>query len=395
MNLPRYELQTVVERFLPQLSAKKGISREQLKVLSAIQNCRTSVLGGHEEVCKSCGQIRYAYNSCRNRHCPKCQGIDLERWVMAREDDLLPVKYFHVIFTLPQEFNELCMFHPVEMYNLLFHTVWDVLSSFAGDEKWLGAKLGAIAILHTWSQTLMLHPHIHLIIPAGGITAKGTWKASKTKGKFLFDVKQMSPVFSARFVEGVRKWAKAKKVFIDNQMMNRLFEIDWVVFATQPFGGPKQVVKYLGQYTRRIAISNYRIKEITDDQVVFSYKDRRDKNKQKTLPLKGEEFLRRFLLHIVPVGFTRIRHFGFLASRNKTKSLAVIRKEMNVVAPEKKKLSWQQIAITRFGYDPSKCSCCGGEMVVFKIIPRHRAPPLPLYKLAQENQLKQQKTVTV
>lgn len=395
MNLPRYELQTVVERFLPQLSATKGISREQLKVLSAIQNCRTSVLGGHEEVCKGCGQIRYAYNSCRNRHCPKCQGIDLERWVMAREDDLLPVKYFHVIFTLPEELNELCMFHPAQMYNLLFHTVWDVLSTFASDEKWLGAQSGAIAILHTWSQTLMLHPHIHLIIPAGGITANGTWKSSKTKGKFLFDVKQMSPVFRARFVKGMRKWAKAKQVSLDNQMIDRLFEKGWVVYAKRPFGGPKQVIKYLGQYTRRIAISNYRIKEITDDQVVFSYKDRRDKNKQKTLSLKGEEFLRRFILHIVPGGFMRIRHFGFLASRNKTKSLTVIRKDLKVVAPEKKKLSWQQIAIVRLGFDPSKCPCCGGEMVVFKIIPRHRAPPLPLWKLAKENQVNQQLTVSV
>lgn len=395
MNFPRYELQTVVERFLPRLSARQGISREQLKVLSAIQNCRTSVLGGHEEVCKECGQISYAYNSCRNRHCPKCQGIDFERWVMAREADLLPVKYFHVIFTLPEELNELCMFNPVEMYNLLFRTVWDVLRSFAGDEKWLGGQLGAIAILHTWSQTLMLHPHIHLIIPAGGITANGTWKASKSKGKFLFDVTQLSPIFRARFVAGVRKWAKAKQVILDNQMLNRLFEKGWVVYAKQPFGGPKQVIKYLGQYTRRIAISNYRIKEITDDQVVFSYKDRRDKNKQKTMPLAGEEFLRRFLLHIVPSGFTRIRHYGFLASRHKTKTLAIIRKDLNVEAPEKKNLSWQQIAITRLGFDPSKCPCCGGEMVVFKIIPRHRAPPLPLWNLRQQNPSKQLSTITV
>jgi len=395
MNLPRYELQTVVERFLPRLSARQGISREQLKVLSAIQNCRTSVLGGHEEVCKECGQIRYAYNSCRNRHCPKCQGIDLERWVMAREDDLLPVKYFHVIFTLPEELNELCMFDPAQMYNLLFRTVWDVLSSFACDEKWLGGQLGAIAILHTWSQTLMLHPHIHLIIPAGGITPDGIWKESKTKGKFLFDVKQMSPVFRARLVAGVRKWVKAKQITLDNQLIDRLFKKGWVVYAKRPFGGPKQVIKYLGQYTRRIAISNYRIKEITDDQVVFSYKDRRDKNKQKTMTLTGEEFLRRFLLHIVPGGFTRIRHYGFLSSRNKTKALTVIRKDLQVVAPEKKKLTWQQIAITRLGFDPSKCPCCGGEMVIFKIIPRHRAPPLPLWKLARQNQGNQQLTASV
>jgi hypothetical protein len=193
----------------------------------------------------------------------------------------------------------------------------------------------------------------------------------------------------------VRKWAKAKQVSLDNQMIDRLFEKGWVVYAKQPFGGPKQVIKYLGQYTRRIAISNYRIKEITNKQVVFSYKDRRDKNKQKTMPLPGEEFLRRFLLHIVPSGFTRIRHYGFLSSRHKTKALTVIRKDLNIVAPEKKKLSWQQIAITRLGFDPSKCPCCGGEMVVFKIIPRHRAPPLPLWNLRQQNPSKQLSTITV
>jgi hypothetical protein len=314
---------------------------------------------------------------------------------MAREADLLPVKYFHVIFTLPEELNKLCMFHPVEMYNLLFHTVWDVLSLFAADDKWMGGQLGAIAILHTWSQTLTLHPHIHLIIPAGGITTSGTWKTSKSKGKFLFYVPQLSPVFRARFVAGMRKWAKAKHVSLDEQIIDRLFEKGWVVYATQPFGGPKQVIKYLGQYTRRIAISNYRIKEITNDHVVFSYKDRRDKNKQRTLPLKGEEFLHRFLLHVLPYGFTRIRHYGFLSSRNKTKALTVIRKDLNVVAPEKKKLSWQQIAITRLGFDPCKCPSCGGEMVIFKIIPRQRAPPLPLWNLRQHSPSKQHLTVTV
>jgi endogenous inhibitor of DNA gyrase (YacG/DUF329 family) len=390
MNFPAYELQTIVERFLPRLSARQGISREQLKVLSAIQNCRTSALGGHEEVCKSCGQVRYAYNSCRNRHCPKCQGIDLERWVMARETDLMPVKYFHVIFTLPEELNELCMFHPADMYQLLFQTAWNVLCSFASDEKWLGGQLGAFAILHTWSQTLMLHPHIHLIIPAGGISQNGKWKASKSKGKFLFDVTQLSSVFRARFIAGLRKLAKELSLTLEKQMMDRLFEKGWIVYAKQPFGGPQKVIKYLGQYTRRIAISNYRIKKITDDHVVFSYKDRRDKNKKKILTLKGEEFLRRFLLHVVPSGFMRIRHYGFLSSRNKTKALTIIRKELNVAAPEKKKLTWKQIAKTRLGFDPRKCPSCGGEMVIYKIIPRHRAPPLPLWKLLQNSPKKQQ-----
>jgi predicted Zn-ribbon and HTH transcriptional regulator len=384
MIQPHYEMQTVVEKFLPRLSEERGISSEQLKVLSAIQNCRTSVMGGHEHVCKDCGQVHYAYNSCRNRHCPKCQGIDLERWVMAREADLLPVKYFHVIFTLPEQLNELCMFHPQAMYEVLFQTVWNVLRSFALDDKWLGGQMGAIAILHTWSQTLTLHPHVHLIVPAGGIIANRTWKTSKGKGKFLFDVKQLSHVFRGRFVAALRKWAKVKQQTLDKQMIDGLFEKGWIVYAKQPFGGPKQVIKYLGQYTRRIAISNYRIKEITEDHVIFSYKDRRDKNKQKTMRLKGEEFLRRFLLHTLPNGFIRIRHYGFLSSHNKTMALAAVRKQLNAATPERKKLSWQQIAKIRLGFDPCKCSSCGGEMVIYKIIPRHRAPPLPLWNLRQQ-----------
>ena len=395
MSQPGHELQTVVERFLPRLAARQGISCGQLKVLTAIQNCRTSVLGGHEEVCKQCGQIRYAYNSCRNRHCPKCQGIDLERWIMSREADLLPVKYFHVIFTLPEELNELCMFHPADIYNLLFHTVWNVLRSFAGDEKWLGAQPGAIAILHTWSQTLTLHPHIHLIIPAGGSTTDRRWKTSKSKGKFLFDVKQLSHVFRARFVSGLRRLAKASGLVLEKQMMDQLFEKGWVVYAKQPFGGPRQVIKYLGQYTRRIAISNYRIKEITGDQVSFSYKDRRDKNKQKIMTLAGEEFLRRFLLHVLPSGFTRIRHYGFLSSCNKTKALEGIRLELNATAPVLPKLTWQQIVKTRLGFDPCKCPSCGGDMVIYRIIPRQRAPPLQLRNLQQHKPSKDHSNATV
>jgi hypothetical protein len=234
-----------------------------------------------------------------------------------------------------------------------------------------------------------------MIIPAGGISSNRKWKTSKSKGKFLFDVKQLSSVFQARYMAGLRKLAKEVPLTLEKRMMDRLFEKGWIVYAKQPFGGPRQVIKYLGQYTRRIAISNYRIKKIADDHVVFSYKDRRDKNKQKILTLTGEEFLRRFLLHIVPAGFMRIRHYGFLSSRNKTKALTVIRKELNTVVPGKKKLTWQQIAKTRLGFDPCKCPSCGGEMVIYKIIPRQRSPPLPLWNLQEQKLSKQHSTVAV
>jgi hypothetical protein len=233
------------------------------------------------------------FNSCRNRHCPKCQQIQRERWIQAREAELLPATYFHVVFTLPQALNKLCLFEPAKVYKLLFDTAWSVMKSFARDEKHLGAETGMISILHTWGQNLSLHPHIHCIVPAGGLTRAGFWNQARGDGKFLFPVKAMSPVFRARFVSGLRNRIKG----LDRAFYNDLFKTDWVVYAKAAFAGPKQVIEYLGRYTHKIAISNHGLLNITDQAVTFLYKDYRDASKKKIMTLETLEFIRRFSLH--------------------------------------------------------------------------------------------------
>lgn len=386
MKGPKYTLQDVINRFLPKLSAHKGIPLHHLRVLSSLQKCRTASLGGQMVACSDCGHVHFTYHSCRNRHCPGCQGIDRERWIMAREADLLPMRYFHLVFTLPDAMHPLCRYHAEDMYNMLFRVVWDVLNSFAGDPKWMGAQLGATAILHTWTQQMQLHPHIHLIVPSGGLINKQEWKQARNRGEFLFCVEQLSDVFRGRFVAALRLWGIGKMVTIPRKLTDQLFQHDWVVFAKQPFMGPQQVIEYLGRYTHRIAIANYRIKEITETDVIFSYKDRRDKDdkgraREKQQKLRGEKFLERFCQHILPAGFTRIRHYGFLASRGKTRALAIIRQQLKVKAPVKEQLSWQEIAKRKWDFDPEKCKHCGGKLQIVQSLAKQRAPPLPLFSV--------------
>lgn len=380
MSRVKHELADVINAFLPQLSKSRGISSWQLYILNTLLQCRTPALGGHENVCTDCGKISYSYNSCRNRHCPKCQGTDREKWIDARETELLPVKYFHVVFTVPDSLNILFMYHPEAMYNLLFQTAWSVLKSFGSDPRWLGGQLGATAILHTWTQKLMFHPHLHFIVPGGGIGIDGVWKNSCSNGKFLFHVKMLSAVFRSRFVERLRKWAGENNILLSKKRISELFVNNWVVNTKEPFSGPNQVIEYLGRYTHRVAISNNRIKEIASDKVTFSYIDRRDNDTKKVMSLTGSEFLRRFIMHIMPYGFTRIRHYGFLSSRNKSKSLSAIRNYLKVKAPEKKNRTWIDIVKERWGFDPFKCGECGGQKIFLRAIPRLRAPPLPLWK---------------
>lgn len=287
----------------------------QLRTLDAIRRCRTASLGGHVDLCTNCGHTRISYNSCRNRHCPKCQQIQRERWIQEREAELLPATYFHVVFTLPEVINKLCLYEPAKIYKLLFDTAWSVMKSFAHDQKHLGAETGMISILHTWGQNLSLHPHIHCIVPGGGLTNAGFWKHARGDGKFLFPVKAMSQVFRARFVNGLRNTIKD----LHRSFYNDLFKTNWVVYAKRPFGGPKQVIEYLGRYTHKIAISNHRLISITNDQVAFRYKDYRDQSKNKIMTLEAQEFIRRFALHILPKGFMRIRHYGILSSSRKQK----------------------------------------------------------------------------
>lgn len=368
------ELGTVIERFLPQLIKKRGFSAQQLKVLGALRKCRTSELGGAVMACQGCGQVHYVMHSCRDRHCPRCQGIDKELWVEARKGELLPVKYYHVVFTVPHDLLELFRYNRKPMYNLLFESAWSTLSSFAKDPKWLGAQAGAIAVLHTWDQRLRYHPHVHFIVPAGGLDQHKQWKNTKQNGNFLFDVKQMSSVFSARFSRALRRLKKAGK--ITKYVPKDLIKKPWVVYAKKAFGTPDSVVEYLGRYTHRVAISNARILKVNHTHVTFSWCDRAQGYRKKTETLAGEVFLTRFVEHIVPAYFRRIRHYGFLSTRNKTEALSLARASLQVVEVPLN-LSRAQVLELRFGKQSSlHCKSCGEELVLVVSYTRERAPPM-------------------
>src|SRR5690554_132985 len=368
-------LGAVVRKFLPALLKEKGISRYQLKVLRALDSCRTPALGGSVMACNDCGSMHYVLHSCRNRHCPRCQGIDKELWVEARKQELLPVKYFHVVFTVPHHLLELFRFNREVMYNLLFEKSWETLCLFAKDTKLLGAAPGAIAVLHTWDQQLKYHPHLHFIVPAGGIDKDGKWKSSRQDGNFLFNVKQMSAVFSARFVKKLRRLKQ--QGIINKQVPRDLIKKPWVVYAKQAFGSPHSVVEYLGRYTHRVAISNARILKVTGSHVTFSWCDRENGYQKKHQTITGVEFLKRFLDHIVPPYFRRIRHLGFLSSRNKKHSLAAIRKSFDEKSMHTTSLSRAQVLELLFGERSLlKCTDCGGELKLLESWRKQRAPPV-------------------
>ena len=366
MARPVHELATIIEQYKTSFTAKHQPLKQHLSVLNALQKCRTAALGGHVDGCDSCGHVRISYNSCRNRHCPKCQQVNKERWILARAQQLLPVSYFHAVFTLPQELNAWCLHHPKQMYDLLFAASHQTIAAFAGDEKHLGALPGMISVLHTWGQNLSLHPHVHLIIPGGGIAASGCWKKARSNGRYLFPVKAMSTVFKHKYMKGFLQLLKTESKTIEASIRETLYNKAWIVYAKQPFGGPQQVIEYLGRYTHKVAISNHRLLSINDDEVSFIYKDYADNSKQKTMTLEATEFLRRFCLHILPRGFRKIRYYGFLSNAHSA-MLQMQQAQMGVAAlqpKEVKKLSWQTIAKDKLHYDAEQCPCCkNGRMV--------------------------------
>lgn len=367
---PAYEVADVINSHWKEIACASQFNGWQLRTLDALRRCRTASLGGHVDLCTSCGHTRISYNSCRNRHCPKCQQIQRERWIKAREAELLPATYFHVVFTLPEALNKLCLYEPAKVYKLLFDTAWSVIRDFAHDKKHLGAETGMISILHTWGQNLSLHPHIHCIVPGGGLTKAGFWKHAKSDGEFLFPVKAMSPVFRARFVSGLRKSIKG----LERSFYDELFKTNWVVYAKQSFGSPKQVIEYLGRYTHKIAISNHRIAEITNDAVTFRYKDYRDVSKNKMMTLPAMEFMRRFSLHILPKGFMRIRHYGILSSKRKQKTLPLIHEQLNSRYQKMESKDWKQIS-TDLNYNPDCCPVCKKQTMITILSFDRRGPP--------------------
>ena len=343
-----------------------GINSWQVRVLGALKNCRTAAMGGHVDACTDCGIVRISYNSCRNRHCPKCQGKNRESWIAAREAELLPVPYFHVVFTLPDTLNTLALHRPKAVYDALFEAAWGTIATFAADPKNLGAATGMISILHTWGQQLSLHPHLHCIVPGGGLSKQGKWKMAKSKGKYLFPVEAMSKVFRAKYVKAI----KAKVPGLDKHLIDGLFKKEWVVFAKRPFGNPKSVVEYLGRYTHKIAISNHRIRDIDQKTVTFSYKDYRKGAQKKLMTLDAMEFVRRFSMHILPKGFVRIRHFGILSSSGKKEAIPLIKGQF----PDEALVPLEPGRALE-SYNPKMCPHCKTEtMLNLEILPK-RGPP--------------------
>jgi hypothetical protein len=343
---PSFEVADIVRAHRSQFTEEYGhlINADHTRVLNAIENCRSAVLGGHVNECDKCGHQVISYNSCRNRHCPKCQGAAREQWLAERTEELLPVPYFHVVFTLPQLLAPLALQNKKAMYGMLFRAAAETLLEVAADPEHLGAGIGFLGVLHTWGQKLLHHPHIHFVIPGGGLSEDHTrWVSSGER--FLLPVKVLSRVFRGKFLDFLRRAFRKRKLAFHgdlasladadafNKLVDRAFQCEWVVYAKPPFGGPEQVLRYLARYTHRVAISNRRILSIDGNEVTFRWKDYAHGNKNKVMTLKATEFLRRFLIHVLPKGFVRIRFFGFLANRRRSKLLAVCRQLLNAKAP--------------------------------------------------------------
>jgi hypothetical protein len=338
MTRPTLEVGDIIRKYTPAFLDRYDhvLSTDQRRVLKDLALCRTAALGGHVEECDQCGQQRIAYNSCRNRHCPKCQASARARWMADRAKELLPVEYFHVVFTLPDDLAPIGLQNPRIVYNLLFQATAKTMLQLAADPKHLGADIGFLAVLHTWGQNLHLHPHLHCVVPGGGLAPDGSRWVSCRPGFFL-PVRVLSRLFRGKFLAFFQEAFERQRLRFHGQirglaeakafqdLVDKLRGTEWVVYAKAPFGGPEQVLKYLARYTHRVAISNHRLIKLEDDKVLFHYKDYADDHAQKTMALEAVEFIRRLLQHVVPSGFVRIRHFGFLANRFRTDRLKLCR----------------------------------------------------------------------
>lgn len=363
---------------------RHSLPQAHLKVMRAIEMCRTADLGGHVEQCDSCRSERISYNSCANRHCPKCQTLSKEKWLENRKAELLPVGYFHNVFTLPHALNPIALRNTKVIYNLLFKAVSETLKAFAQDPKHLGGQTGFIAILHTWNQRLSSHIHLHVVIPAGALSADGRQWIAPKRTTFLFPVKALSKVFRGKFIHLLEAAYADNPLIISRKtdslggkegfesLIEKLWQQEWVVFSKQPFGGPEQVLGYLGRYTHRVAISNHRLLSIENSQVTLTYRDRRDGDKVKQMCIEAQEFIRRFLLHVLPHGFMRIRHFGFMANRVKQQNVERIRNLLgrDDSPPERADASALALLKRLTGVDLVICPFCKkGTMVLLREIP--------------------------
>jgi len=386
---PALEVADIFRRHGPAWRAAHAghVSLAQLKVMSAIEACRTAALGGHIEGCEDCGHRRIAYNSCRNRHCPKCQGVAARDWLAARQADLLPVGYFHVVFTLPAEVADIALQNKAAVYDLLFKAASETITTIAADRRHLGARIGITAVLHTWGSALTHHPHIHMIVPGGGISLDGErWVSSRPA--FLLPVRVLSKLFRRLFLTrltelhakgrlqffGAQAGLAERSAFLRRIALTR--QKPWVIYAKPPFAGPEAVLAYLSRYTHRVAISNRRLIALDESGVTFRFKDyRRDgAERYRTMTLAVDEFIRRFLLHVLPTGFHRIRHYGLLASAGRRDNLARARELLAAPPPAEPSAPVEAPDLR------PPCPCCGGRMVVIETFERcsqPRAPPGP------------------
>jgi hypothetical protein len=374
------DLGEIVRRHAAAYQASHPVSLLQQQVLRALASCRTAALGGHLEQCERCGHRRAVYHSCRNRHCPQCQGLAQEDWLEARRADLLPIAYFHVVFTLPQELRRLALAKPRIVYGLLFTAASQTLQTFARDPKHLGGEIGITAILHTWSQTLALHPHLHCVVTGGALASDGSrWIPTRHPG-FLFPVRAVASVLRGKLLDGLTQAFQRGELGPRDSWPARrraLRRHDWVVYVKPPFAGPESVLRYLGRYTHRIALSNRRILRADERRVAFRYRDYADGNRPKILELPVHAFIRRFLLHVLPKGFVRIRHYGLLANRSRRQRIASCRALLAAPAPApppaSENLFEKTLRLT--GHDLSLCPACGeGRMAVVAEIDKLDGP---------------------
>ena len=371
------------------------VSLDHLKVMSAIERCRTAALGGHVARCEDCAHTLIAYNSCRNRHCPKCQGAAAREWLAEREAELLPVPYFHVVYTLPAAIRDIAYQNKAVIYDLLFKASAETTLTIAADRKHLGARIGFMSVLHTWGSALTHHPHVHMVVPGGGLSPDGSrWIACRPR--YFLTVKVLSALFRRLFLQMlVAAHATGRLQFFGDHVrladkaafdayLTPLRQIDWVVYAKEPFAGPKQVLRYLSRYTHRVAISNRRLLSADQKAVTFKYKDYRIEGpaRYKTMTLATDEFIRRFLIHVLPKGFHRIRHYGLLASTNRAANIAHARELLAVPLRRKEPETAKAAETGEPRALPRPCPCCGGRMIVIETFergcrPKHQPTPAP------------------
>jgi len=382
----RSSITKAFENFSGEYLRLNSATIQQHKVIDCIKACKTEKLGYNVQACEDCGSIHTHYNSCSNRHCPNCQAINKDRWILAKQNDLLPVKYHHTVITIPAELRTLFKFNKKLLYNLLFKCSWETIDSFSKNPiNRIQAKMGMIAILHTWKQNLDYHPHLHCIIPSGGITVNNKWKSSPTKGDYLFNTEALASTFKGKFLWYLKKYFKEGDLqFWDLKdqsqkgyfyhLKETLYAKNWVVYSKKSFTNEQSVFEYLGRYTHKIAISNARIKSVTDKTVSFEYTDRADGYKKKVRTVDGATFIKLFLQHVLPARFMKIRNYGFLSSRNKTGILEKLHQYFYLPEYEKPhKMLVPEILELVYGVEIGICKHCGGKLRLIQ----SRARPSP------------------